>query len=55
MGELLGLDPDWAYAAIITVGNYGEVFERNLGPLGVERGLNELYTNGGLLYSQPFR
>jgi general L-amino acid transport system substrate-binding protein len=57
-GKELGLDKDWAYNIIKTVGNYGEIFERNIGvnsPLGLERGLNELWTRGGLQYSPPFR
>ncbi len=57
-GKELGLDKDWAYNIIKTVGNYGEIFERNIGvnsPLGLERGLNDLWTRGGLQYSPPFR
>lgn len=54
-GEAIGLDPKWAYNIIKTVGNYGEIFERHLKPLGWERGYNNLWTNGGLLYSPPFR
>ncbi len=57
-GEELGLSKDWAYNIIKTVGNYGEIFERNIGvntPIGLERGLNALWTNGGLQYSPPFR
>lgn len=53
-----GLDPRWTYNVIAKVGNYGEIFDRNLGPktpLGMERGLNRLWTDGGLLYSPPFR
>ncbi|MEO1134472.1 MAG: amino acid ABC transporter substrate-binding protein [Cyanobacteria bacterium J06639_1] len=57
LGELLDveMEPDWAYAVISTVGNYGEIFERNLGPLGVERGLNQPHAQGGIMYAQPFR
>lgn len=58
LGENLGLDSEWAYRIIKQVGNYGEVFERNVGvntPLGMERGLNALWTNGGLQYSPPLR
>lgn len=54
----LGLAPDWAVKIISQVGNYGEVFGRNLGvktPLGIERGLNDLWTNNGLMYAPPFR
>jgi general L-amino acid transport system substrate-binding protein len=56
-GQGLGLSPEWALTAIRQVGNYGEMFERNLGraPLGIERGLNALYTKGGLMYAPPFR
>jgi general L-amino acid transport system substrate-binding protein len=57
-GKALGLDEKWAYNIIKQVGNYGEVFERNVGvntPLGIERGLNALWTNGGLMYSPPFK
>ncbi len=58
LGETLGLDKEWAYRIIKQVGNYGEVFERNLGkdsPLKLERGLNNLWTKGGLLYSPPVK
>ena len=58
MGEALGLDPEWALRAIKAVGNYGEMFERNVGkgsPLKLERGLNALWTNGGLMYAPPIR
>jgi general L-amino acid transport system substrate-binding protein len=54
----LGLEPGWAAAVIRAVGNYGEIFERNVGPdtaLGLSRGLNDLWTNGGLMYSPPYR
>jgi general L-amino acid transport system substrate-binding protein len=57
IGESLGLDNDWAVRAIAEVGNYGEIFDRNLGPqtpLAIERGLNALWNQGGLLYSPPF-
>jgi general L-amino acid transport system substrate-binding protein len=53
-----GLDPRWTAHVIGAVGNYGEIFNRHLGPhtpLHMERGLNRLWTNGGLLYSPPFR
>ena len=58
MGNALGLDDKWAYNIIKQVGNYGEIFERNIGiatPLGLDRGLNDLWTSGGLMYPQPFR
>jgi len=57
-GKALGLDEKWAYNIIKQVGNYGEVFERNVGvntKLGIERGLNALWTDGGLMYSPPFK
>ena len=57
-GEELGLSKDWAYNIIKAVGNYGEIFERNIGtntPIGLARGLNDLWTRGGLQYSPPFR
>jgi len=58
LGEMLGLDADWAQKAIATQGNYGEIFAKNIGeetPIGLSRGLNAQWTNGGLLYSPPFR
>ena len=58
LGEAIGLDPKFAYNIIKKVGNYGEIFERNLGKgtkIGFDRGLNRLWTQGGLLYSPPFR
>jgi general L-amino acid transport system substrate-binding protein len=54
-GKQLGLTDTWAVNAIKAVGNYGEVWERNQGPLGVERGLNRLWRNGGLQYAPPIR
>mgnify|MGYP003311257431 CR=1 FL=1 len=58
LGEMLGLDADWAVRVIAVEGNYGEIFENHLGPntqIGLERGLNAQWTDGGLLYSPPFR
>lgn len=55
MGKKLGLPKDWAKQVIIAVGNYGEIFERNLTPIGLPRGINKPWTEGGLLYSMPFR
>ena len=58
LGNALKLDPAWAYNAIRAIGNYGELFERNLGPktpIGLERGLNMLWTDGGLMYAWPMR
>lgn len=57
-GEGIGLPNDWAYRIIKHVGNYGEVFERDVGektPLGIRRGLNALWTKGGLQYAPPIR
>ncbi len=58
LGEQLGLDSDWAMRAIKVGGNYGEIFAANIGegtPIGLARGLNALWTQGGLMYSPPFR
>jgi len=57
-GAALGLDEAWARHVIADVGNYGEVFERNLGmttPIAMERGLNALWTRGGLLFAPPLK
>ena len=57
-GEAIGLSNDWAYQAIKHVGNYGEVFDRNVGPdtpLGISRGLNALWSDGGIQYAPPIR
>jgi general L-amino acid transport system substrate-binding protein len=57
-GKLLGLDAAWAYRIVKQVGNYGESFERNLGPkspVGLPRGVNNLWTKGGLMYAPPIR
>ncbi|KAB7739746.1 transporter substrate-binding domain-containing protein [Parvibaculum sedimenti] len=57
-GQALGLSKNWAVDAIGAVGNYGEMFERNVGvktPLGIPRGLNALWRNGGLMYAPPIR
>ena len=57
-GEELGLSKDWAYQIIKQVGNYSEIFERNIGTnteIGLARGVNALWTQGGLQYSPPFR
>ncbi len=58
LGEMLGLDADWAARAISAGGNYGEIFESTIGestPIGLARGLNAQWTQGGLMYSPPFR
>lgn len=57
-GKLLGLDKDWALRAIKAVGNYGEMFDRNVGPnsaLKLPRGVNNLWNKGGLMYAPPIR
>jgi general L-amino acid transport system substrate-binding protein len=57
-GAMIGLDKQWAVRAIKAVGNYGEIFERNIGPntsIGLERGLNAQWTDGGLMYAPPIR
>lgn len=57
-GREMGVHEDWALRAVRSVGNYGEIYERNLGPRGVlhlDRGLNRLWTEGGLLYAPPLR
>ena len=57
-GKDLGLPTDWVVKVVSQVGNYGEVFERNVGkesPLGIDRGLNALWNNGGIQYAPPVR
>jgi general L-amino acid transport system substrate-binding protein len=57
-GKLLGLDKEWAYRVIKTTGNYGEIFERNVGektPINLPRGTNTLWTKDGLMYAPPVR
>ncbi len=58
LGAMIGLSADWAKNAIMAGGNYGELFEKNIGestPIGLARGLNAQWTEGGLIYSPPFR
>ncbi len=58
LGAMMGLDTMWSANAIAAVGNYGEIFDANIGestPIGLARGLNAQWSNGGLLYSPPFR
>jgi general L-amino acid transport system substrate-binding protein len=58
LGKALGLDKDWALRAVAAVGNYGEIYERNVGSgskLGIPRGLNQLWSMGGILYAPPIR
>jgi len=57
-GEGIGLTKDWVARIVRKVGNYGEVFERNVGtktPLGIPRGINQLWNAGGILYAPPIR
>jgi general L-amino acid transport system substrate-binding protein len=58
LGHGLGLDPNWAYRVVKATGNYGELYERTIGmgsPLKLERGLNRLWNQGGLMWSPPFQ
>ena len=58
LGQGIGLAPDWAYQIVKQVGNYGELFDRNLGAksdLKIDRGANDIWTRGGLMYAPPFR
>ena len=55
IGKMLGVDNRWAVHIVKQVGNYGESFDANLKPLGFERGLNKLWTQGGLMYAPPVR
>jgi len=57
-GENLGLKNDWVYQIVKQVGNYGEMFDKNVGkdsPLNIDRGINKLWNKGGLMYSMPIR
>ncbi|HEX6980933.1 MAG TPA: amino acid ABC transporter substrate-binding protein [Alphaproteobacteria bacterium] len=54
-GKMLGIDNKWAYNIIKQVGNYAESYERNIAPLGIERGINKLWKDGGLMYPMPIR
>ena len=55
MGKALGLDSKWAYNVIKQVGNLGEMWDRNITPMGVPRGINNIWTKGGLQYAPPIR
>jgi len=55
LGTMLGLSDDFMARVVRLVGNYGELFERHLQPLNLARGVNALWTQGGLLYAPPFR
>lgn len=54
-GKAIGLDEKWALNAIKSVGNYGEVWTRNIEPLGLPRGINNLWSKGGIMYAPPIR
>src|SRR6185437_386777 len=55
MGKALGVDNKWAYNVVKQVGNFGEMWDRNIAPMGVPRGLNNLWNKGGLQYPPPIR
>ncbi|MFC7553506.1 amino acid ABC transporter substrate-binding protein [Pseudoroseomonas wenyumeiae] len=55
LGKMMGLEPDWAVRVVKAVGNYGEIWDRNLAPLGIQRGINNIWTKGGLHYAPPMR
>ena len=55
LGKALGLDNKWGYFIVKAVGNFGEVWDRDITPMGVPRGLNNLWTKGGLQYPPPIR
>lgn len=55
LGQMLGVDNRWAYNIVKQVGNYGESYARNVTPIGIPRGQNELWTKGGLMYAPPMR
>ena len=55
VGKSFGLDNDWLVRAIKAVGNYGEMYTRNIGPLGIQRGINAQWKDGGLMYAPPLR
>lgn len=58
IGKQLGLDNQWAYRVIQAIGNYGEIYNRHFGPdtpIGMERGLNQLWSKGGVLFAPPFK
>jgi general L-amino acid transport system substrate-binding protein len=58
LDKAMGVAPKWSQRAVAAVGNYGELFERNLGmgsEIGLERGINRLWRDGGLMYAPPYR
>ena len=54
-GKGMGLDNDWLVKIVKAVGNYGEMYQRNIGPIGIARGVNAQWRNGGLMYAPPIR
>lgn len=55
LGRMMGLENDWAVKLIRQLGNFGEIWERNITPIGIQRGINNLWTRGGLQYAPPMR
>ncbi len=55
VGKSFGVDNDWLRRTIKALGNYGEIYDRNIGPIGIKRGQNALWTEGGLMYAPPIR
>jgi general L-amino acid transport system substrate-binding protein len=55
MGKAIGLPEDWVVKAVMAVGNYGEIWDRNIKPLNLPRGLNNLWNKGGIMYAPPIR
>jgi general L-amino acid transport system substrate-binding protein len=55
VGKGFGLDNDWLVKVIKAVGNYGEMYQRNIGPIGIARGVNAQWRDGGLMYAPPLR
>ncbi|MCQ4158498.1 amino acid ABC transporter substrate-binding protein [Roseomonas sp. GC11] len=55
LGKMMGVAPDWAVQVVRATGHYGEMWERNITPMGIQRGINSLWTKGGLQYAPPMR
>lgn len=55
LGAMLGLRREWAVSVVEQVGNYGESYDRNILPIGLERGYNKLWKDGGLIFAPPMR
>ena len=55
LGGMLGLDREWAVRIVEQVGNYGESYERNIKPIGLDRGINRLWKDGGIIIAPPIR